>query len=224
MSTSASAPPAHDPTVAIVLVDDHAIVRQGLRSVLERESDFVVTGEAASAGEALAVVSHATPDVVIIDVKLSAVGDSDGLELCAILSERHPATRLLVFTTYLDDQHVLQAVRAGARGYVVKDVDTSALVRAIREVSRGETAFDARSAAAMARCLNAPKALPATELTDREREIVRLLARGLSNKDIGTKLFISTTTAKFHVGNILRKLGVSRRAEAVYEAGKRGLV
>lgn len=224
MSTSASAPPAHDPTVAIVLVDDHAIVRQGLRSVLERESDFVVTGEAASVGEALAVVSHATPDVVIIDVKLSAVGDSDGLELCAILSERHPATRLLVFTTYLDDQHVLQAVRAGARGYVVKDVDTSALVRAIREVSRGETAFDARSAAAMARCLNAPKAVPATELTDREREIVRLLARGLSNKDIGTKLFISTTTAKFHVGNILRKLGVSRRAEAVYEAGKRGLV
>ena len=125
---------------------------------------------------------------------------------------------------YLDDHHVLQAVRVGARGYVVKDVDTSALVRAIRDVSRGETAFDARSAAAMARCLNAPKPGPAKDLTDREREIVRLLARGLSNKDIGTRLFISSTTAKFHVGNILRKLGVSRRAEAVYEAGKRGLV
>ena len=219
--TSRSGP---DPQVTVVLVDDHAIVRQGLRSILEREADLQVVGEAASVDEALAVVSHASPDVVIIDVKLSASIDAEGLDLCATLSERHPEAKLLVFTTYLDDQHVLQAVRAGARGYVVKDVDTSALIRAIRDVSRGETAFDARSAAAMARCLNAPKQGPAKDLTDREREIVRLLARGLSNKDIGIRLYISSTTAKFHVGNILRKLGVSKRAEAVYEAGKRGLV
>lgn len=211
-------------TVRIMLVDDHAIVRQGLRSILERERDLIVVAEASTPDEAFTVIGRAVPHIVLLDLKLSTASDSEGLELCAALTSRHPEIGVLVLTTFLDEQLVLNAIRAGARGYVLKDVDTSALVRAIRDVSRGESAFDARSAAAMVRGLNAPEPEESQHLTSREREVLRLLARGLSNRDIGEKLYISETTAKFHVGNILRKLGVSRRAEAVYEATKVGLI
>ncbi|RYU13522.1 response regulator transcription factor [Nocardioides iriomotensis] len=207
-----------------MLVDDHAIVRQGLRSILERESDLRVVAEASSSAEALAVVERARPQIVLLDLKLSTSSDTEGLELCAALVERYPELGVLVLTTFLDERLVLAAIRAGARGYVVKDVDTSALIRAIRDVSRGESAFDARSAAAMVRGLNAPPVEESKHLTSRECEVLKLLARGLSNKDIGEQLYISETTAKFHVGNILRKLGVSRRAEAVYEASKMGVI
>ena len=221
------APSQHDArsdVVGIMLVDDHAIVRQGLRSILERENDLRVVAEASSASEALAVVGRANPQIVLLDLKLSTSSDSEGLELCQELTGRYPEVGVLVLTTFLDEHLVLQAIRAGARGYVVKDVDTSALIRAIRDVSRGESAFDARSAAAMVRGLNAPPVEETKQLTAREREVLNLLARGLSNRDIGAQLYISETTAKFHVGNILRKLGVSRRAEAVYEASKLGVI
>jgi DNA-binding NarL/FixJ family response regulator len=211
-------------TVDIMLVDDHAIVRQGLRSILEREPDLRVVAEAASAAEAMREVDRTRPRIVLMDLKLSTSSDSEGIDLCAELSQQHPEVGVLVLTTFLDDQLVLRAIRAGAKGYVVKDVDTSGLVRAIRDVSRGESAFDARSAAAMVRGLNAPAADDNKRLTARESEVLRLLAHGLSNRDIGAELFISETTAKFHVGNILRKLGVSRRAEAVYEGSKLGVI
>lgn len=210
--------------VGIMLVDDHAIVRQGLRSILEREQDMQVVAEASTADEAMTVVARALPQIVLLDLKLSSSSDSEGLSLCEQLVAQFPELGVLVLTTFLDEKLVLQAVRAGARGYVVKDVDTSGLIRAIRDVSRGGSAFDARSAAAMVRGLNAPPVEETRQLTDREREVLGLLARGLSNRDIGEKLFISETTAKFHVGNILRKLGVSRRAEAVYEASKMGVI
>ncbi|MDP3894932.1 response regulator transcription factor [Nocardioides sp.] len=211
-------------TIDIMLVDDHAIVRQGLRSILDRESDLRVIAEASSRAEALAVVGTARPTIVLLDLKLSTSSDSEGLDLCAELSERYPGLGILVLTTFLDDTLVLRAVRAGARGYVVKDVDTSGLIRALRDVARGESAFDARSAAAMVRGLNTPTAAEQKRLTPRECEVMALLARGLSNRDIGARLYISETTAKFHVGNILRKLGVTRRAEAVYEASKLGVI
>ncbi len=220
-------PPQHGndvETVRIMLVDDHAIVRQGLRSILERERDLIVVAEASTPDEALTVIGRSAPHIVLLDLKLSTASDTEGLDLCAELTSRHPDIGVLVLTTFLDEQLVLKAIRAGARGYVLKDVDTSGLVRAIRDISRGESAFDARSAAAMVRGLNTPDPEESQQLTAREREVLRLLARGLSNRDIGVKLYISETTAKFHVGNILRKLGVSRRAEAVYEATKLGLI
>ncbi|WZH50442.1 MAG: response regulator transcription factor [Nocardioides alkalitolerans] len=219
-----TAPARASGTVGIMLVDDHAIVRQGLRSILEREPDLTVLGEASTAAEALAVVARVRPDIVLLDLKLSTSSDTEGLELCARLVAEHPGLGVLVLTTFLDDQLVLRAIRVGARGYVVKDVDTSGLIRSIRDVSRGGSAFDARSAAAMVRGLNAPESVANQHLTEREQEVLRLLARGHSNRAIGERLYISETTAKFHVGNILRKLGVSRRAEAVYEAGKLGLL
>jgi two-component system response regulator DevR len=207
----------------LVLVDDHAILRQGLRSVLEREDDLIVVGEASSEGEAEAVVRAMSPDIVLLDLKLSAGSDFEGLSLCAKLSAAHPALGLLVLTTFLDEDLVVRAVHAGARGYVVKDVDTTELVRAIRAISAGESAFDARSAAAVVRSLNGRNE-PRQQLTDRELEVLRLLATGLSNHEIGERLYISATTAKFHVSNIMRKLEVTRRAEAVYAASKRGLI
>jgi two-component system, NarL family, response regulator DevR len=210
--------------VDIMLVDDHAIVRTGLRSILEREEDLRVVAEASTAAEALTVVGRVRPQIVLLDLKLSTSSDTEGLELCQQLTASHPDVAVLVLTTFLDEQLVLAAIRAGAQGYVVKDVDTSGLIRAIRDVSRGESAFDARSAAAMVRGLHAPPPAPATALTARECEVLKLLAHGNSNRDIGAQLFISETTAKFHVGNILRKLGVSRRAEAVYEASKMGVI
>ncbi len=209
--------------IRIVLVDDHAILRQGLRSVLERDVDLVIVGEASSEAEAEAVVGATRPDVVLLDLKLSAGSDFEGLSLCAKLSGAHPGIGLLVLTTFLDEDLVVRAVHAGARGYVVKDVDTTELVRAIRAISAGESAFDSRSAAAVVRSMSG-RGESRQQLTDREVEVLRLLAAGLSNNKIGEKLFISATTAKFHVSNIMRKLEVSRRAEAVYAASKRGLI
>ncbi|WP_282958956.1 MadR family response regulator transcription factor [Phycicoccus avicenniae] len=226
LSTTDERPePAADPEpIGVMLVDDHAIVRQGLRSVLEREPDIAVVAEASSRGEALAVLERVSPRVVLLDLKLSTSSDTEGLELAHAISTGHPQVAVLVLTTFLDEQLVLEAVRAGARGYVVKDVDTAALVRAIHDVSKGESAFDARSAAAMVRGMQAPPAPVEPTLSERESEVLQLLARGLSNKEIGKRLYISETTAKFHVGNILRKLGVSGRAEAVYEATKRHML
>ncbi|MTD15495.1 response regulator [Nakamurella sp. YIM 132087] len=216
--------PTRTGSIEIVLVDDHAIVRQGLRAILEREEDLRVVGEAASTADALAVVDRVRPQIVLLDLKLSTGSDTEGLALCAELIAAHPELGVLVLTTFLDDHLVLSAIHNGARGYVVKDVDTSALISAIRDISRGGSAFDARSAAAMVRGIHAGAQESDKKLTAREQQVLELLARGLSNGEIATVLFISDTTAKFHVGNILRKLGVSRRAEAVHLAGKMGLI
>jgi DNA-binding NarL/FixJ family response regulator len=210
--------------ISIVLVDDHAIVRQGIRSILERHPQMSVVGEAATSQEAMTVVAGTRPRIVLLDLKLSTSSDTEGLELCQKLTSTYSDTAVLVLTTLMDDQLVVRAIRNGASGYVVKDVDTRELVRAIQAVSQGESAFDSRSAAAMVRSLNARSPLESKQLTEREREVLSLLARGLSNRDIGKRLYISETTAKFHVGNIIRKLNVSRRAEAVYAASKMGLI
>ncbi len=215
-------PAVHSDMITLLLVDDHAILRQGLRSVLEREHDLRVVAEASTADEAVSVAARSKPRVVLMDLKLSSSSDTEGLDVCARLAKEFPDLAVLVLTTFLDEQLVLAAVKAGAKGYIVKDVDTTGLVRAIRDVARGGSAFDAQSAAAMVRGLNTPS--ESETLTERELEVLRLLARGLSNKAIGGQLYISETTAKFHVGNILRKLGVTRRAEAVYEASKLGLL
>jgi DNA-binding NarL/FixJ family response regulator len=215
------AEPASEVPVRIVLVDDHAILRQGLRSLLEREPDLQVVGEASSAGEALAVVERARPAIVLLDMKLSPASDNDGLGLCARLTKRYPAVAVLVLSTFVDDALVVSAIQHGACGYVVKDVDTMELVRAIRLVAQNGSAFDSRSAAAMARSIHAPQAR--SPLTDRELSVLRLVAHGLSNRGIGARLYLSETTVKFHVRNIMRKLDATGRAEAVYKATKTGL-
>jgi DNA-binding NarL/FixJ family response regulator len=217
----AAGQPAGGGPVRIVIVDDHPILRQGLRSLLEREHDLQVVGEASSPGEALAVVERSHPTIVLLDMKLSPASDSDGLSVCALLTERYPGLGVLVLSTFLDDALVVNAIQHGARGYVVKDVDTVELVRAIRLVARNGSAFDSRSVAAMVRSINAPPAQ--SSFTDRELNVLRLVARGLSNRAIGGQLHLSETTVKFHVRNIMRKLDATSRAEAVYKATKTGL-
>lgn len=212
------------PMIDVMLVDDHAIVRQGLRAVLERESDIRVVAEASSAAEAYTVIAECRPHIMVLDLKLSAGADSEGLDVCAQVARAHPDVAVLVLTTMLDDRLVVDAIHSGAKGYVVKDVDTTELVRAIRAVRLGGSAFDARSAAAMVRSLNAIPIAANQRLTERELEVMRMVAEGLSNRAIGKRLFISETTVKFHVGNIMRKLEVTRRAEAVYAASKIGLI
>jgi DNA-binding NarL/FixJ family response regulator len=217
---SLAEPHGEDP-VTIVLIDDHAILRQGLRSLLEREPDLQVVGEASSPGEALVVVERTRPTIVLLDMKLSPASDNDGLSLCAQLTKRYPGLGVLVLSTFVDDALVVSAIQHGACGYVVKDVDTMELVRAIRLVARTGSAFDRRSAAAMMRSIHAPPARSA--LTDRELNVLRLVASGLSNRGIGGRLHLSETTVKFHLRNIMRKLEATSRAEAVYKATKSGL-
>ncbi|MER6680195.1 MadR family response regulator transcription factor [Streptomyces olivaceoviridis] len=214
----------HVPTRAlrIVLVDDHAIVRHGLRSILERESDLDVVGEASTAAEAAAVVEQTRPSIVLLDLKLSTAADTEGLDLCARLTQRHPELAVLVLTTFLDDSLVVEAIRHGARGYVVKDVDTTELLRSIRAVARNESAFDSHAAAAMVRSMRVQPERP--KFTERELRVLQLLAHGLSNREIGGELYISETTVKFHVRNIMRKMDASSRAEVVYEASKLGVI
>ncbi len=215
------AEPAGEVPVRIVLIDDHAILRQGRRSLLEREHDLQVVGEASSAGEALAVVERTRPSIALLDMKLSPASDHDGLGLCARLGKRYPGLRVLVLSAFVDDALVVSAIQHGACGYVVKDVDAVELVRAIRLVARTGSAFDSRSAAAMMRSIHAPQA--PSPLTNRELTVLRLVARGLSNRGIGARLYLSETTVKFHVRNIMRKLDATSRAEAVYQATKTGV-
>ena len=211
--------------IKVGIVDDHSIMRQGLRAMLDREPDLRVVGDADGERSAITMVAQARPDVVLMDLKLTIDGGCEGLDLCAKVAGRFPESRILVLTTFADEWLVREAIRQGAKGYIVKDVDLTELIRAIRAVYRGESAFDARSASAVVSWLRREPDTEATaQITPREREILALLARGLSNVAIGKRLYISDTTVKFHVTNLMHKLGARRRAEAVYAASKLGLI
>lgn len=216
--TTVSAP------IRLVIVDDHAIIRQGLRTMLERDDDMVVVGEAGTVEEARRTVDEHRPDVVLLDLKL---GDDDdaGLTVCRQLKADDPDVRVLVLTTFLNERLVVEAIRSGAKGYVLKDVDADALVRSIRDVRAGQSAFDSHAAAVVVKSLAAePRAADAVTFTARESEVVKLLAHGMSNRQIGQTLFISETTVKFHLHNVMDKLGVKRRAEVVFRSGQLGLL
>ena len=211
--------------IKVGIVDDHAIVRQGLRAMLDREPDLRVVGDAGAEGPAITMVDQTRPDVVLLDLKLTIDGGCEGLDLCGKVADRYPESRILVLTTFADEWLVREAIRQGAKGYVVKDVDLTELVRAIRAVYRGESAFDSHSASAVVSWLRRePDAEGTGQITPREREILCLLAQGLSNMAIGKRLYIADTTVKFHVTNLMHKLGARRRAEAVYAASKLGLI
>lgn len=212
----------------VLIVDDHAIVRRGLRSILELEQDIAVVGEAGGRADALRTVERTRPEVVLLDLKLSPDGDADGLAVCSQILERRPGTGVVVLSTFLDEQLVAEALRRGAQAYVLKDVDLSELVRIIRAVARGESGFDSRSAAVVRGLAAGTPAARAGNggpaLTDREREVVRLIAEGLTNREIGEAIFVSESTVKFHVRNVMRKLDVHHRAEVAYAASRLGLL
>jgi len=212
--------------VRVALIDDHAIVRQGLRAMIDREPDLRVVGEASSAETATAMLDRTQPRIVLLDMKLAAGSECDGLALCRSITQRYPDIRVVVLTSCAEEWLILESIKQGAKGFVLKDVDLTELIRAIRAVHRGESAFDPRSAGVVVRWMHGSQrpGAAASDITAREREILALLARGLSNVAIGQRLYISAATVKFHVGNVMQKLGASRRAEAVYAASKLGLI
>jgi len=196
----------------LVIVDDHTIVREGLRSILELEPDIAVVGHAADAAEALVTVAAVHPDVVLLDLKLNRDGPVTGLALCGDLVARHPSVGVVVLTTLHDQALVMEALRRGAKGYVLKDVDVVDLLKIIRGVRAGRMMVHAESERESPR------------LTLRELEIVRLLARGMTNREIGKTVLISDSTVKFHVRGIMRKFAAHHRAEVVYTATKLGIL
>jgi two-component system, NarL family, response regulator DevR len=192
--------------------------------VLEREPDIRVLGEAGTPSQAMAVLATTRPTIVLLDPRLLPSSEAQSINLCATLHPAYPDVPVLVLVEVIDDQLVLDAIRAGARGCLVKEIGTAELVRTVRAVSRGESVFDLRTAAAMVRGIEVAPTAERRQLTRREREVLRLLARGLTNRAIGKQLYIAETTAKFHVGNIMRKLEVTRRAAAVYIASRAGVI
>jgi NarL family two-component system response regulator LiaR len=208
--------------IRVLVVDDHAVVRQGLRTFLELQGDIVVVGEAADGEQALSAVSALEPDVVLMDLVMPRL---DGVSAIERLREVSPATRVIVLTSFLDEDKVLPAVRAGAAGYLLKDVQPAELVRAIRIVDRGEALLHPAVAARVLRELagDGARAERHELLTARELEVLALVARGRANKAIAFELGCAEKTVKTHVGNILGKLGLSDRTQAALYAVREGL-
>ncbi len=205
--------------IKIVVIDDHPIVREGLVATLEDDAEFRVVGEADSAEQALRVVAATRPDVILLDLELPG---ASGLEAIPDLSDAHTAARILVLTAYDTDERVLGAIRAGARGYLLKGATLEAIARAVRAVHAGESYLDPRIASTVITELGPRRR--STALSDRERQVLGLVAEGLANKQIARQLGITERTVKFHVTSILNKLGADNRAHAVALAAQRGLL
>jgi len=208
--------------IRVLVVDDHAVVRQGLRTFLELQDDIEVVGEAADGEQALAAVATLEPDVVLMDLVMPQLGGVGAIER---LRETAPATRVIVLTSFLDEDKVLPAVRAGAAGYLLKDVQPSELVRAIQMADRGEALLHPAVAARVLRELagDTTRAERHALLTARELEVLSLIARGRANKAIAFELGVAEKTVKTHVGHILGKLGLSDRTQAALYAVREGL-
>jgi DNA-binding NarL/FixJ family response regulator len=203
----------------IIVVDDHPIVRQGIIAVLEDEQDFEVAGSAGSAEEGLTLVRRLQPEVVLLDLELPAM---NGIEAIPRIVEASPETSVLVFTAYDTEERVLGAVRAGAKGYLLKGAPAAEITAAIRTVANGESALTPRIAARVVAAIHAPRG--AGQVTAREREVLQLIADGLATKQIARALNISERTVKFHTTSLLRKLDADNRAQAVAQAAQRGLL
>jgi len=206
--------------IRVMVVDDHPIVRQGLVSVLSDEDDLEVVGEASSGRQAIGLASRLRPDVVLLDLEMP---DVDGVEAIPQLLATLPSLGVLVFTAYDTDERVLGAIRAGARGYLLKGASAEEIARGIRTVHAGGSYLEPRVASKLMAEVSSPRrALGA--LSGREREVLHLVAEGLPTKQIAVSLSISERTVKFHVNSIFRKLGADNRAQAVALAAQRGLL
>jgi DNA-binding NarL/FixJ family response regulator len=208
--------------IRVLIADDHAVVRQGLRTFLELQEDIEVVGEAADGEAALRAAAELEPDVVLMDLVMPRL---DGVAAIEGLRARGSTARVIVLTSFLDEDKVLPAVRAGAAGYLLKDVAPAELVGAIRTVDRGEALLHPAVAARVLQELTADagRAERHDALTAREREVLALVARGRANKAIAFELGVAEKTVKTHVGNILAKLGLSDRTQAALYAVREGL-
>jgi DNA-binding NarL/FixJ family response regulator len=213
--------------IRILIVDDHAVVRRGLQAVLEDEEGLEVVGEAASGRESVMKARALRPDVVLMDIRMGAGEDASGIDACRQIRSELPDTQVIMFTSYGERESVLSSIMAGATGFLTKNVGHAQLVEAIRAAGRGESLLDPSVTRdvidRLAQLSKAPRK-PEDVLSEREKEVLLLIAQGCTNKEIGTRLFVSPYTARNHVIRILDKLGLSRRSEAAAEAVKLGLL
>jgi len=211
--------------IRVLLADDHALVRQGIRQFLESAEDMTVVAEADNGQEALRLIESNTPDVALLDIQMSGM---NGVEAARQIKSRFPQVRVLILTAYDDDPYIYAAVQAGADGYLLKRIDVDDLLRAVRAVYRGDAVLSPEVIARVMRQMQTGRPSATTEqvetLTARELEVLRLTARGLSNKEIGRRVGISDRTVQGHLASIYGKLGVAGRTEAVTEALKRGWI
>jgi DNA-binding NarL/FixJ family response regulator len=216
-----------EPAIRVVLADDQTLVREGLSVMLGLIDGIDVVGVAADGDEAVALVRSMQPQVALLDLRMPRV---DGIEATRRILAQTPEVEVVVLTTYADDESVMAALRAGARGYLTKDASSEEIERAIRDAVRGRTRLDPAvqerlveivTAGATATTTATP---PGGALTDRETEVVQLMAEGLSNREIATRLFVTEATVKTHVNNVFSKLGVNDRAAAVAWAFRSGVV
>ncbi|HVM08663.1 MAG TPA: response regulator transcription factor [Acidimicrobiales bacterium] len=205
-------------TLRVFLLDDHEVVRRGIRELLESEDDIEVVGEAGTAEEALARIPPTRPEVAVLDVRLP---DGDGVEVCREIRSRHPEIQCLMLTSFADDDALFSSIMAGAAGYVLKQVRGTDLVDAIRRVGAGESLLDpAVTRRVLERLRTKPEEDELAGLTDQERKILELIADGLTNRQIAEQIFLAEKTVKNYVSNILAKLGMSRRSEAAAYAAR----
>lgn len=210
--------------IRLLIVDDHEMVREGLKAILVAEADFQIAGEAASAEQALELIERQSPDIALVDIRLPG---TNGIELCRQASERFPQTAIVILTTFTDESLVAQCIQAGARGFLVKDIERLDLKRSIRAVARGEAAIDTKvTGSVLAQLRRSPptaEAAPAPDLLSAQQLVIlRLVAQGLSSREIATQLYLSENTVKGYVQEILHRLGVKNRTEAVMVAVKQG--
>ena len=212
-------------TARVLIVDDHELARAGLRSMLEGAPGLEVAGEAASGHEALELCRHLRPDLALVDVRMPGL---NGLETTRALKAEHPTLAVVMVTMYDNPEYLLEALKAGAAGYVLKDATRQELLSTVRRVLEGESILDGELAARLLRQLAAESAVeapaPMEQLTQRERDVLGLLAQGLTNREIGGRLVVSPGTVKVHVEHIIAKLGVSDRTQAAVRAVELGLL
>ena len=210
--------------ITILIVDDHAVVRRGARAFLEAQPDFAVVGDVSSGGEAVLLAADLAPDVVLMDLVMPGM---DGVQATRLVKQKSPGSQVIVLTSYHEDEHIFPAIRAGALSYLLKDIGLPDLADAIRKAARGEVVMHPRIAARVVQELDGAShhdMASFAQLSEREREVLRLIAEGLSNAAIAERLVLSEKTVKSHVLNILGKLHLVDRTQAAIFAWRQGLM
>jgi DNA-binding NarL/FixJ family response regulator len=216
--------------IRTMIVDDHALFRRGLEMVLEEEPDIELVGQASDGAEAVEKAAESLPDVVLMDIRMPR---SNGIEACRAMKEAAPSAKIIILTISDEEEDLFEAIRAGASGYLLKDIPLDEVAEAVRAVHGGQSLINPSMAgkllsefATLARRDGEPRAqeVPAPKLTDREMQVLKLVARGMNNRDIAKELFISENTVKNHVRNILEKLQIHSRMEAVMVAVREKLI
>jgi two-component system, NarL family, response regulator LiaR len=210
--------------ISVLLVDDHTMVREGVRAFLVTQSDIMVVGEAGSGEEAIKLAAQHVPDVILMDLIMP---EMDGVEATRRVKQVSPRSQVVVLTSYHEDEHIFPALKAGALSYILKDIGAQELASAVRKAAVGEAVLHPRVAARVIKELQGKRAdalNPFTELSERELEVLKLIADGMSNADMAAKLFLSEKTIKGHVSNILSKLQLVDRTQAAVYAWREGIV